>query len=60
MSALVYDHLAGMAATQVYAGLLAAISVTQNHQSPAPRLSLLTGLPAMSRQPAAQKYDSLD
>lgn len=44
MSALVYDHLAGMAATQVCAGLLAAVSVTQSHQSTAPALSVLTGL----------------
>lgn len=55
LSALDYDHVAGMAAAQVCTGLLAAVSVSRSHQFTCPSLSLLTWL--CQPQPGRQLHN---
>lgn len=52
LSALVSDRVAGMAAAQVRAGLLAAVSPSKSHQSTSPALSVPDAAPPAS-QPLA-------
>lgn len=52
LSALVSDRVAGMAAAQVRAGLLAAVSPSKSHQSTSPALSVPDDAPPAS-QPLA-------